>query len=398
MSDSGAPAIAGGAPVRTTPLPYGRHQLTDADRAAVLAALDSGMLTGGSAVTRFEAALAERCGAAHAVAVCNGTAALHVALAALGCNDGDEVITSPLTFVASANAALFCGATPVFADIGEDRNLDPAAAAAKTTARTCAVVAVDYGGLPDDVDVLRAALPAGCSVVADAAHSLGGSVRGRPVGSLADVTTCSFHPVKQITTGEGGACLTDDAGLAADMRRLRNHGMTSEAAARTGRSWRYDVTELGYNYRITDLQAALGWSQLRRLDEIVARRAELADRYDSLISAIPGVSTPPRVADRRSAWHIYAIEIDAHAFGWSRDSVIDALRAENIQATLHYPAAHLLSMYRERGHRPGEAPIAERVCERLVTLPLFTSMTEADQDDVVHALTRVAAWRPAVVA
>jgi perosamine synthetase len=398
MSIAGPPAIAGGAPVRTTPLPYGRHELNDDDRAAVIAALDSGMITGGSAVTRFEEALAERCGVAHAVAVCNGTAALHLALRALDCGDGDEVITSPLTFVASANAALYCGAVPVFADIGTDRSLSAEATAAKITGRTRMVVAVDYAGLPADVDALRSVLPSECRLVIDAAHSLGGTLRGRPVGSLGDVTTLSFHPVKQITTGEGGACVTDDGDLAERMRRLRNHGMTSEAVQRTGATWRYDITELGYNYRITDPQAALGWSQLRRLDTVLTRRSELAMRYDELLTDLAGVSTPPRFADRRSAWHLYAIAIDEATFGWPRDRVIDALRAENIQATLHYPAAHLLGMYRARGHRAGEAPSAERLCERLITLPLFPSMTEDDQDDVVRALARLSAWRPAVVA
>jgi perosamine synthetase len=392
MSVAGAPAIAGGAPLRTSPLPYGRHEMTDEDRAAVLAVLDSGMLTGGSAVTRFEAALAERCGVSHAVVVCNGTAALHLGLAALGCSPGDEVITSPLTFVASANAALYCGATPVFADIGADRCLDPDAVAATISQRTRAVVAVDYAGLPADVDALRAVLPTGCLVVVDAAHSLGGALRGRPVGSMGEVTTLSFHPVKHITTGEGGACLTDDADLAATMRMLRNHGMTSEAGQRTGAQWRYDVVELGYNYRITDLQAALGWSQLGRLDGNVARRTALAARYDELISELPGVSPPPRVSDRRCAWHLYAVEIDEDKFGCSRDDVIDGLRAEGIQATLHYPAAHLLSIYAERGHHTGECPRAESLCARLVTLPLFASMTGSDQDDVVVALHRLQEW------
>jgi perosamine synthetase len=294
--------------------------------------------------------------------------------------------------VATANAVLRLGATPVFADVGDDRCLDPAAAARAVTSRTKALITVDYSGLPADVPALRAALPRPLPVIADSAHSLGGSLHGQPVGSLADITTLSFHPVKQITTGEGGACLTADAGLADSIRRRRNHGMTSTADERTGALWKYDVTVLGDNYRITTMQAALGTSQLRRLDEVVAERSELADRYDVLLADVPGVGLPPRPAGRRSAWHLYVIEIDPELFGCERDMVIDALRAEGVEATLHYPAVHLLSLYRARGGGPGIAPRAERMCERLVTLPLYPSMTASDQDDVVVALHRIQTW------
>jgi perosamine synthetase len=392
MTPDALPAVAGGTPLRSRPLPYGRHQLDEADVAAVVESLRSGTLTGGAGVAAFERALAERCDAGHAVAVSNGTAALDLAVAALGVGHGDEVITTPLTFVATANAVLRAGATPVFADVGDDRCLDPGAVAAALTPRTKAVITVDYSGLPSDVEALRAALPRGLPIVADAAHSLGGSLRGRPVGSLADITTLSFHPVKQITTGEGGACLTADPGLAETIRRLRNHGMTSAAEERTGLRWRYDVTSLGSNHRLTAFQAALGTAQLRRLDEVVAQRSEFADRYDSALRGVPGIALPPRPAGRRSAWHLYAVEVQPTAFGCDRDTVIDALRAEGIEATLHYPAVHLLSLYRARGGRPGTAPRAEALCERLLTLPLFPTMTEADQDDVVAALRRIQAW------
>lgn len=395
MIPGGLPAVAGGTPLRSRPLPYGRHQLDDADVAAVVESLRSGTLTGGSGVAAFERALAARCDAGHAVAVSNGTAALDLAIAALGVGTGDEVITTPLTFVSTANAALRLGATPVFADVGEDRCLDPEAVAAAVTARTRAVITVDYSGLPSDVEALRAALPPGLPIVADAAHSLGGSLRGRPVGSLADITTLSFHPVKQITTGEGGACLTADPELAERIRRLRNHGMTSAAEERTGLRWRYDVTSLGSNHRLTAFQAALGTSQLGRLDEVVAQRTEFADRYDAALHGVPGIGLPPRPEGRRSAWHLYAVEIESGAFGCDRDTVLDALRAEGIEATLHYPAVHLLSLYRARGGRPGIAPRTEALCARLVTLPLFPAMTEQDQDDVVAALRRIQAWAEA---
>jgi perosamine synthetase len=395
MSVTSPPAIAGGTPIRVQPLPYGRHHLDDADIAAVVAALRSGTLTGGAAIADFEHALAARCKVDHAVAVANGSVALDLAVLALGVGPGDEVITTPLTFVATANAALRAGAKPVFADIGDDRCLDPESVARAVTPRTKAVITVDYSGLPSDIGALRAALPRPLPIIADSAHSLGASQNGRPVGSLADITTLSFHPVKQITTGEGGACLTSDADVADRIRKLRNHGMTSTADERSGALWKYDVTMLGDNHRITALQAALGTSQLRRLNDVVAERSEIADRYDALLGDIPGIGLPPRPAGRHSAWHLYAIEIDPDEFGCERDSLIDALRAEGIEATLHYPAVHLLSLYRERGGVPGTAPRAERLCDRLVTLPLYPAMTSSDQDDVVLALQRIHAWAAA---
>jgi perosamine synthetase len=389
------PAIAGGTPVRDRPLPYGRHQLEESDVAAVVDALRSGTLTGGAAIADFEHALAARCRVEHAVAVANGSVALDLAVLSLGIGPGDEVITTPLTFVATANAVLRLGATPVFADIGDDRCLDPAAVARAVTPRTRAVITVDYSGLPADVPALKAALPRPLPVIADSAHSLGASLDGRPVGGIADITTFSFHPVKQMTTGEGGACLTDDDEIAARIRSLRNHGMTSTADERSGALWKYDVTLLGDNHRMTSFQAALGASQLRRLDDVVAERSEIAARYDAQLGDIPGLGLPPRPAGRRSAWHLYAVEVDPDVFGCARDTVIDALRAEGIEATLHYPAVHLLSLYRARGGVPGTAPRAERLCERLVTLPLFPAMTASDQDDVVIALHRIHAWAAA---
>ncbi len=395
MSVNGPPAIAGGTPIRERSLPYGRHRLDDADITAVVDSLRSGTLTGGAAIADFEHALAARCKVAHAVVVANGSVALDIAVLALGVAAGDEVITTPLTFVATANAVLRIGATPVFADIGDDRCLDPASVAAAVTPRTKAIITVDYSGLPSDIPAIKAALPRPLPVIADSAHSLGGWLGATPVGSIADITTLSFHPVKQMTTGEGGACLTDDAELAARMRVLRNHGMTSTAEERTGSNWRYDVTMLGDNHRMTALQASLGTSQLRKLDEVVAERSELADRYDAMLADIPGVGLPPRPDGRRHAWHLYPVEIDPDEFGCPRDTVIDALRAEGIEATLHYPAVHLLSLYRERGGVPGTAPHAERLCGRLVTLPLFPAMTASDQDDVVLALRRIHAWAAA---
>ena len=392
MSVAGRPAVAGGTPQRLHPLPYGQHELEEADVAAVVGSLRSGVLTGGADIAAFEHDLAEVCGTSHAVAVSSGTAALDLAVAALGVGPGDEVITTPLTFVATANAVVRNGGTPIFADVGDDRCIDADAAAAAVTPRTRAVIAVDYAGMPADVDALRNVLPRALPVIVDGAQSLGAWLRGRPAGSVGDITTLSFHPVKTITSGEGGACLTADAALAESMRRGRNHGMTSTAEQRTGSEWRYDVVSLGSNHRMTAFQAALGAAQLRRMGAALARRRELADRYDDLLGQLPGVSLPPRPSGRRSAWHLYVVEIDPEAFGCPRDALIDALRAERIQATLHYPPVHLLTLYRSRGYRPGLTPRAERLGERLVTLPLFAAMTDADQDDVVTALTRIQEW------
>jgi perosamine synthetase len=392
MNSLEVPAIAGGTPWRVSPLPYGHHQLDEADVAAVVESLRSGTLTGGAEVTRFEAGLASFCGVEHAVAVGSGTAALELALAALDIGRGDEVVTTPLTFVATASAIIRNGAMPVFADVGGDRCLDPASVRSVVTPSTKAIIAVDYAGLPADVDAIRHALPRPVPIVADASHSLGGSLRGRPVGSLADVTALSFHPVKLITTGEGGACVTADGRLADAIWRRRNHGMTSTAQERAGRSWRYEVTTVGSNNRISDFQAALGSSQLRRVGLALDTRRALARRYDDLLSSIPGVALPPRPTGRESAWHLYAIEVDEESFGCSRDSLIDALRAEGIEATLHYPAVHLLAAYRVHGFEPGTAPRAEDLCERLVTLPLFPAMSREDQDDVVRCVLRIHRW------
>jgi len=349
-------------------------------------------LTGGVAVKRFEDSLSETCASEATVAVSNGTAALHIALTALGIKRGDEVITTPLTFVASANAALYLGAKPVFVEVGSDRCLDVAAVAAAVTDKTRAIVSVDYAGLPSDILGLRTRLPREIPIVADAAHSLGGRLGAHPVGELATITTLSFHPAKVVATGEGGACVTNDLDLAAHMRRLRNHGMTTTAAERSEVAWQYDVTELGYNYRLTDVMAALGTSQLTQLQERISWRRELADRYDDLLQGLPGIHLPPREPDRDHAWHLYVIELD-ETFGWGRDEVIDALRAERIGATLHYPAVHLLELFRNLGYRPGLAPKTEKLCTRLITLPLFFGMTSGDQDDVVAALQRLYDWR-----
>jgi perosamine synthetase len=386
-------AIHGGAPVRATLLPYGRHEIDDDDVRAVTEALRSGWVTTGPAVAAFEAAAAELVGARHAVAYSSGTAALHGAAFAAGLGPGDEAITTPLTFCATANCVLYQGATPVFADVSPDTlNLDPEELARRFTPRTKAVLAVDFTGHPADLDpIADLAERNGATLIEDACHALGARYRGRPVGAISRLTVFSFHPVKHVTTGEGGMVTTDDAGLADRLRLFRNHGLDSDANQRQARGqWRYDMVALGYNYRLSDLNCALGRSQLEKLPANLSRRREIAARYTAAFSAIPGVRPPAVRPDVEPAWHLYVIRLEGEALRGRRDDVLAALKAENIGANVHYVPVHTLRYYRERfGYRGGEYPIAESASESLVTLPLFPGLTDADVSDVVTAVAKV---------
>lgn len=382
-------AILGGRPVRGTLLPFARQTVGREDVAAAGEALGGDWLTQGPLVARFEAALARRGGAAHAVAVASGTAALEAALAAAGLGPGDEVITTPLTFVATANAIVHQGARPVFADVdGETLNLDPDAVKRLATPRTRAILPVDFAGLACDYDqLLPLAHEHGWTVIADAAHSFGGAYGGRPVGSLADLTTLSFHPAKLITTGEGGAILTDSEDLAERLRALRHHGIRYLDPARP---WRYDVETPGHNYRLSELQSALGLAQLARLDAFRRRRVGLARRYRERLAGSPFLDLPALPEGRRHGWHIFVVLLRLERLSADQETILLALRAENIGATLHYPLVYRHALYRERfGGAPGLCPVAESVEARLVTLPLFPTMTVEDQDDVLHALDKV---------
>jgi len=385
-------AIDGGTPVRGTLLPYARQVIDDADVAAVTEALRSDWLTTGPRVPVFERALEAATGARHAVAFSSGTAALHGATVVAGLGPGDEAITTPLTFVATANAVLYAGATPVFADVGEnDLLISPAAVAAAVTPATRAIVAVDYAGHPADYPALRAIAdraPGGpLTIIADASHSLGATLNGRAVGTLADLTVLSLHPAKIMTTGEGGAVLTDRDDLAAHLRRFRNHGISSELAAR--HDWTYAMVELGYNYRLTDVAAALGTAQIARLDAFLARRRALATRYLERLADHPAVELPAVAADADPAWHFLFARLVLDRLRVDRGEVFRALRAENIGVNVHYIPVHTHPYYRERF--PGLSfPVAEAAYERLLTLPLHAGMTDSDADDVVAALDKVA--------
>jgi len=364
-------------------IPYGRQLLDEEDIAAVVAVLRSDWLTTGPAVAEFEAAVASFSGAAHGVAVSSGTAALHAAVFALDIGPGDEVIVPPMTFAATANAVAYQGALPVFADVDpKTLLLDPESAASRITPRTKAIIGVDYAGQPCDWDALRAlAARHGLALVADACHALGASAQGRPVGSLADITLFSFHPVKHVTTGEGGMAVTDDARLASRMRLFRNHGIESDFRQREQKgSWFYEMTELGYNYRLTDIQCALGVSQMRKLPRFLARRNEIADFYDEAFAA-SAVEPLARREGVEHAYHLYVVRAP------DRDAVFTRLRAAGIGVNVHYVPVHLHPYYRRTfGTGPGLCPVAEAAYERIISLPLHQGLGDADAARVVEAV------------
>jgi perosamine synthetase len=387
-------ALHGGTPVRSSLLPYGHQSIDDDDVRAVVEVLRSDWITTGPKVAEYEEAFATAVGARFAVAVSSGTAALHAAAAACGLQAGDELITSALTFVASANCARYLGAMPRFADVQDDTlNIDSAAVERLISSRTRAIVAVDFAGQPVDVDDLAdLAAKYGVVLIEDACHALGAEYRGRRVGALAAMTVFSTHPVKHVTTGEGGVITTEDPKLAARLRRFRNHGINSDARVRqeTG-AWFYEMVELGYNYRLTDLQCALGLSQLRKLNEWLVRRRQIAARYNAALAGTPGLRPLVIRGDRVCAWHLYAIRVDAAAFqdGIGRAEIFRALRAENIGVNVHYIPVTWHPYYRALGFGPGICPTADRAYEQLISLPMFPAMTDRDVDDVVEALQKV---------
>lgn len=387
--------MQGGTPVRSTYLPYGRPEVTPEDRAAVDEVLGSQWLTTGPRVPALEAAFAKACGAAEAVAISSGTAALHAALHTLDLAPGDEVVTTPLTFAATANSVVYNRAKPVFADIdARTLNIDPAKVEAACGPRTRAIVAVHFAGLPVDVDRLAAiAQSRGIELVLDACHALGAQVGGRPVGGDGRLTAYSLHAVKHITGGEGGIITTNDAARAARMRRFRNHGISTDLRERqkTG-SHRYDLEELGFNYRMSDIACALAKSQLGRLEENIARREALAARYDAALARFAELELPARTPNTRHAWHIYPVRLVSKRLTADRDTIHRALTAENIGVNVHYAPVHLFTYYRKHfGYGEGLCPVAEDASARILTLPLFHAMTDADVDDVVAALDKVLA-------
>jgi UDP-4-amino-4,6-dideoxy-N-acetyl-beta-L-altrosamine transaminase len=383
-------------------IPYGRQSIDAADEAAVLAALRSDFLTQGPAVPAFEASLRAATGARHALAMNSATSALHVACLALGLGPGKLLWTTPNTFVASANCGRLCGADVDFVDIDPATlNLCPRElerklqAADRAGRRPDVVVPVDFAGLPADMRAIRSLADRwGFRIIEDASHAIGASDSGAPTGSgrTADIAVLSFHPVKIVTTAEGGAALTDHDDLARAMERTRTHGITRDPAQMRGESegpWYYQQVGLGLNYRMTDLQAALGESQMRRLREFVRTRTELADRYDSLLEGLP-VTKAPRRPEAPSAWHLYVVQLDA-ALEPRRRDVFERMRASGIGVNVHYIPVHLQPYYRDLGFREGDFPNAERYYRRAITLPLHPGLTHEQQDRVVAALREATA-------
>jgi perosamine synthetase len=379
--------------VRSTLLPYGRQQIEEADIQAVVEVLRSDWLTTGPKVDEFEEAFAARVGAKHAVAFSSGTAALHGAVFATGLGPGDEAITTPLTFCATANCVIYQGGRPIFADVCADTlNVDPALVASAVTARTRAILPVDYGGHPADMPaIMEIAGRHNLIVIEDASHALGATLSGKMVGALAHMSVFSFHPVKHVAAGEGGMVTTDDPALARQMRVFRNHGITTEARARNDAGeWFYEMAMLGYNYRLSDIHSALALSQLGRLDGNVARRRAIADRYTAAFRDLPAIVLPGRRALAEPAWHLYPIRLVPDRVKADRRAVFRALRAENIGVNVHYVPVHLHPYYRERfGHARGDYPVAEGAYDQLITLPMFHAMTDQDVNDVVAAVTKV---------
>ncbi len=386
-------AVHGGTPVRSTLLSYGRQSIDEEDIQAVVGVLRSDWLTTGPKVGEFEGALAATVGAKHAVSFSSGTAALHAAVFAAGITEDDEAITSPMTFCATANAVLHHGATAVFADVSADTlNIDPAQVEKRITRYTRAILPVDYAGHPADLDPIMAiAERYGLVVIEDACHALGARYRGQPVGSIAHMTVFSFHPVKHITTGEGGMVTTNDADFARRLRLFRNHGISSDARDRqTNGQWHYEMVALGLNYRLTDIGCALGLNQLRKLSSNLMRRREIAARYTSAFSALPSVITPATRENIDPAWHLYPIRLSNNGTTLDRGEVFRALRAENIGVNVHYIPVHLHPYYRDRfGMKPGSFPVAEAAYDCLISLPMFHGMTDQDIDDVIRAVAKV---------
>ena len=386
-------AIHGGSPVRQKLLPYGRQSIDDDDIAAVVTVLRSDWLTTGPMVGEFERAFAEATGSAEAVAVSNGTAALHAAVHALNIGPGDEVIVPAMTFAATANCVVYQGGTPIFVDVDPETLLiDPAQVEAKMTPLTRAVIAVDYTGQPCDYQALRAITDRHeLALMSDACHAIGGSYRGRPVGTLADLNTFSLHPVKHLTTGEGGVITTGDSAMAQRMRVFRNHGITSDHRQREQQgSWSYEMVDLGYNYRLTDLQCALGLSQLRKLRQWVTRRQEIARRYDRAFAELPAVQPLAVRPEVTHGYHLYVVRFDLSQLRAGRAEIFAALRAEGIGVNVHYIPVHLHPFYRQRfGTGRGECPVAEAAYERIITLPVFPAMSDTDVEDVIEAVGKV---------
>jgi len=386
-------AIDGGLPVRTNLLPYGRQTIDTEDIEAVVQVLQSDWLTTGPTVIEFETALTNVTQVDYAVAVSSGTAALHTVMYAIDIQPGDEVIIPPITFAATANSVVFQGGVPIFVDVSADTLLiDPAQIEAKITSRTKAIIAVDYAGQPCDYNALRAiADKYNLILVADACHAIGGSYQGKAVGNLADLSIFSFHPVKHIAMGEGGAITTNNSEWFERMSMFRNHGITTDHRQRAEQgSWFYEMVDLGYNYRLTDIQCALGINQLQKLSASIKRRQEIAHQYDNAFTEVASVSPLAVKPGVLHAYHLYVVQLELDQLTVDRNQIFSALRAEGIGVNLHYIPVHLHPYYQNNfGTNSGLCKVAEAAYNRIITLPMFPAMTDDDVQDVILSVKKV---------
>ena len=386
-------AIHGGSPSRKEYLPYGKQWIDEEDIEKVCEVLRGDFLTTGPNIKDFEESIASYVGTKYAVAFCNGTAALHGACYAAGIGPGDEVLVSAMTFAASANCVLYCGGTPVFVDIHPKYyNMDISKIEEKISSRTKAIIPVDYTGQSVDIDaIMDLAKKHDLIVIEDAAHALGSTYKGKKVGSISHMTEFSFHPVKPITTGEGGAIVTNDFSYYQKLCSFRSHGMIrdKDLLSKEEGPWYHEQQTLGYNYRLTDIQCALGVSQMNKLDLYVNKRRELAKKYTHLLKDMDGLVLPYEEAFSSSGWHLYILQLELDKFTVSRREVFEALVAENIGVNVHYLPVYLHPYYQKLGYQKGLCPNAENLYDSLITLPLFPKMEEEDVLEVVDALSKV---------
>ena len=378
---------------KTKFIPYGRQWIDEDDIKAVVEVLRGDYLTTGPKIKEFEESLTQYTGAKYAVAISNGTAALHAACFAAGIKEGDEVITTPITFAASANCVLYMGAKPVFADINpRTYNIDPDEIRSKVTERTKAIIPVHFTGQPCDMDeILKIAQEYNLIVIQDGAHAIGAEYKGKKIGSIGDMTTFSFHPVKHITTGEGGAITTNNEELYKELILFRTHGITrdKDVLLKDEGPWYYEQQCLGYNYRITDIQAALGISQLDKLEGFLALRREYVKRYNEAFSAVNEIDLPYQLEDINSAWHLYIIKLKLERLGCGRRQVFDELKERGIGVNVHYIPVYYHPYYRQLGYNKGLCPRAEELYERIITLPLFPKMEREDIEYVISNVKEV---------
>lgn len=367
-------------------IPYGKQTIEQDDIQAVVDVLKSDFLTTGPKIAEFEQTVADYVGAKYAVAISNGTSALHAACFAAGIEPGDELITTPLTFAASANCVLYCGGTPVFADVDpKTYNIDPEDIQRKITDRTKAIIAVHLAGQPCDMDAIHSiAREHGLIVIEDGAHALGSVYKGKKVGSMSDMTTFSFHPVKPITTGEGGMIVTDNEDFYKKMILFRSHGITRDDSMMTRNDgpWFYQQFNLGYNYRITDIQCALGCSQMKKLDRFLARRKEIVARYNEAFADCDNIITPYQLSDTESGWHLYIVQVKK----CDRRQVFENMREKGIGVNVHYIPVYMHPYYQEHGYENVHCANAEEIYSHIISLPLYPGLTSEQQDYVIDTL------------